>query len=100
MNRQAGRARGRGGIPVGNAELREEIRRLQVQLEAIEVGRQRDHEGGDISEAEEELEEGGAALTKEVAEIELLRAVLSSSSRPKPEISIYDGSLKDENLID
>ena len=30
----------------------------------------------------------------------MLRAVLGSSSRLKLEISIYDGSLKDENLID
>jgi hypothetical protein len=30
----------------------------------------------------------------------LLRSVLGSSSRPKPELSTYDGSLTDENLID
>ena len=57
MNRRAGRARGRGGRPVGNAELREEIRRLQARLEAMEARRQRDPEGGDVSEAKEETEE-------------------------------------------
>ena len=93
-------ARGQGGRPTGNAKLWEEIRRLQIQLEAMEVERQWDPEGGDVSESEEELEEEGSAPIEESAEIKLLRAVLGSSSRPKPEISIYDGSLKDENLLD
>lgn len=82
---------------MGNAELREEIRRLQARLDAMEAGRQRDPEGGDISEAKE-CE--GVALAEEAAEVRLLRAVSGSSSRPKPEISTYDGSLKAENLID
>ena len=85
---------------MGNANLQEEIRRLQVWLEAVEVGRQRDPKGGDVSEAEEELEEEGVAHVKEVAEIKLLRVVLGSSSRPELEISIYNGSLKYENLLD
>lgn len=100
MNKQAGRARGRGGRPVGNAELREEIRRLQARLEAMEARRQRDPEGEDVSEAEEETEEEGATPVEEAVEIKLLKAVLGSSSRPKPEISSYDGSLKAKNLID
>ena len=97
---QARRARGHRGRPASNAKLREEIRRLQVRLEAMEVGRQRDPEGGDISDAEEELEEEGAAPVEEVVEINLLREVLGSSLRPKTEISIYDDSLKDDNLLD
>lgn len=66
----------------------------------MEVGRQRDPEGVDVSEVEKELEEEGETPVEEVVGIKLLRVVLGSSSRPKPEISIYDGSLKDENLLD
>ena len=33
-------------------------------------------------------------------EVRLLRAILGSIFRPNPELSIYDGSLKAENLID
>jgi len=100
MNRHVRRARGRRGRPAGNAEFLEEIRRLQIWLEAMEVGRQRDPKGGDVSEAEEELEEERATPVEEAAEVKLLRVVLGSSSRPKPEISIYDGSLKDKNVLD
>lgn len=65
----------------------------------MEVGRQRDPKGRDVSEAEEELEEEGVAHVKEDVEIKLLRVVLGSSSRPELEISIYDGSLKYEDLL-
>ena len=69
---------------------------MQARLEAMEMGRQRDPKGGDISEPNEVPEE-----EEEVhAEVRLLRAVLGSSLRPKPKLSIYDCSLKAENLID
>ena len=96
----AGRARGRGGRLGGIAELREEIRKLQARLEAIEAGRQQDPMAGDVGEPKEEAEEEEAAPVEEIAEVRLLRAVLGSSSRPKPELSTYDGSLTLENLID
>lgn len=54
---RARRARGRGVRRVGNTDLREETRTLQALLEAMEVGRQQEHEAGDISEPEEEVEE-------------------------------------------
>jgi len=57
MHVRARRARGRGVRRVGNADLREETGRLQALLEAMEVGRQQEHEAGDISEPEEEVEE-------------------------------------------
>ena len=62
----------------------------------MEMGRQRDPEGGDISEPDEALEEGEAVP----AEVRLLRELLGSSSRTNLELSIYDGSLKVEKLID
>ena len=60
------------------------------------MGIQRDPEGGHISDPSEVPEEEEAVTT----EFRLLREVLGSSFRPKPELSIYNGSLKDENLID
>ena len=96
MNRQEGRGRGQRGRPRENTELREEIRRLQALLEAMEMGIQWYLEGGDISEPSEVPEEEEAVP----AEVILLRAVLGSSFRPNPELSIYDSSLKVENLID
>lgn len=65
----------------------------------MEVGRQCDLEGGEVSGAKEELE-GGALPMEEASEIKLLTIVLDSSSRPNPEISIYDGNLKYGNLLD
>lgn len=95
------RARGgQRGRPVANAVLMEEMRRPQTQLEAMETGRQRDPEPGDVSECEEEAEEEAKAPAQESAELKLLRSVLQSSSRPKPELSTYNGSLTAENLID
>jgi len=47
---------------MGNENLSEDIRRLKIWLEAMEVGRQHDREAGDVSEAKEELEEGAAPV--------------------------------------
>ena len=54
----------------------------------------------DVSEPEGEVEEEGASPLEEAAKIRLLRSVLGSISRPKLEISTYDGSLTVKNLID
>ena len=62
----------------------------------MEMGRQRDPKGGDISELDEVPKEEEAVPAK----VRLLRVVLGSRFRPNPELSIYDGSLKVENLID
>jgi len=45
----------------------------------MEVGRQQDPEGGDVSEDEEELEEEGETPVEEATEIKLLRTILGSS---------------------
>ena len=62
----------------------------------MEVGRQWDLEGGDISELDKVPKEEEEVL----AEVRLLRVVLGLSLMPNPELSIYDGRLKAENLID
>lgn len=82
-----------------NANLREDIRRLQAPLETMDVGRQWDLEAGDISKTEEEAREEGETPVEEDPEIRLLRLVLGSSSRLKPELSTYDGSLTTKILI-
>lgn len=73
---------------------------MQVWLEVVEFWRQRDPESGDVSEAEEEPKQEGETPVEEVSKFRLLRALFGSSSRLKPEIYIYDGNLKDDNLID
>lgn len=93
MAMQARRAWGRGFRPMGNVEIGEEIRRLQTQLEAFEVGIQKYLDARDISEPKEEVEEEGVACAEEPLEINLLRLVPSSGWRPKVELSTYDGSL-------
>jgi hypothetical protein len=84
------RGRGRGARRVADEGLREEIRILTARLEAVEAGRRRDPELGDDSEEEAVVATDGS--DEEGPEMRLLRSVLLASSKPKPEISNYDGS--------
>eukprot|EP00253_Pinus_taeda_P007847 PITA_07847 len=68
------------------------------RLEAVEAGRQRDPELGDQSE--EEIVAAAEASDEEAQELRLLRSILLASSKPKTEISNYDGSLSADILID
>eukprot|EP00253_Pinus_taeda_P030856 PITA_30856 len=92
-----GRGRGvrRGG---GDEGLREQIRVLTARLEAVEGGRRRDPELGD--ESEEETVAAAEASDEEAPELRLLRSILLASSKPKTEISNYDGSLSADILVD
>jgi len=78
--------------------LREEIRILAAHLEAVEAGRWRDPEMGNLSEDEGEVAADGPE--GESAKVKLLRSVLLASSKPKPELSTYDGSLSIDVLLD
>lgn len=78
--------------------MREEIRILIARLEAVEAGRRRDLEVGDDNEEEAILTTDG--LDEEGPEMRLLRLVLLVSSKPKPEIPNYDGTLSTEVLLD
>jgi hypothetical protein len=51
-----------------------------------------------VSEDEEPQEE--SSTVQEPIELRMLRNVLGSTSRPKPDIPNYSGSLKPEELID
>eukprot|EP00253_Pinus_taeda_P003108 PITA_03108 len=93
------RGRGRGARRGGGDEgLREQIRVLTARLEAVEAGRRRDPELGDESEAETVA--AAEASDEEAPELRLLRSILLASSKPKTEISNYDGSLSADILLD
>eukprot|EP00253_Pinus_taeda_P016313 PITA_16313 len=92
------RGRGRGARRLAEEGLREEIRILVARLEVVEAGRRRDLEIGDDSEEEVEVAANGPE--GESAEVTLLRSVLVASSKPKPELPTYDGSLSIEVLLE
>eukprot|EP00253_Pinus_taeda_P034054 PITA_34054 len=92
------RGRGRGAQRLADEGLREEIRILAAHLEAVEAGRRRDLEIGDNSE--EETEGAADGPEGESVEVRLLRSVLVATSKPKPKLLTYDGSLSIEVLLD
>ena len=96
---RGGRA-GHRGRPIANAELMEKMRVIQARLEAMELGRYREPDLGDVSDPEEEGNEQEEETAPKSAEMKMLRFVLGSSSRPKPSLSTYDGNLSAEGLID
>lgn len=63
-------------------------------------GKQCDPKVGDVIDEEEESQEEAGEASRESAKMRLLRSVFGPSSRPKPELSIYDGNLTTNNLID
>ena len=81
-------------------EIMEEMRELQAHMEAMETYRQRDLEVGDVSEPEDEEQREEAAPMQETPELRYFRSILGATSRSKPELSTYDGSLIAEHLID
>ena len=91
---------GRSGRPIANVELMEELRVMQARLEAIELGRHREPDLGDVSDPEEEGNDQEEGAAPESVEMKMLRSVLGSSSRPKPSLSTYDGNLSAEGLVD
>eukprot|EP00253_Pinus_taeda_P003705 PITA_03705 len=92
------RGRGRGARRMADEALREELRVLTARLEAVEAGRRRDPEIGDVSE--EEVEVAAEGPEGESPEVKLLKSVLLSNSRPKLELPTYDGSLSINVVID
>eukprot|EP00253_Pinus_taeda_P017754 PITA_17754 len=85
------RGRGRGARRMADEALREELRVLTARLEAVEASGRRDPELGDVSE--EEVEVAADGPEGDSPEVKLLKTVLLSNSRPKPELPTYDGSL-------
>jgi len=92
MALRVGRARGRGrGQSAANAEVLEEMKELRARMEAMELGRQRDPEAGDVSEPEEEEQGDEAVPMQETPELRYFRSILGATSRPKPELPTYEG---------
>ena len=89
---RGGRA-GRRGRLVANAELMEQLRVMQARLEAMELGRHREPDLGDVSDPEEKGNEQEEEAAPESAEMKMPRSVLGSNSRPKTSLSTYDGNL-------
>eukprot|EP00253_Pinus_taeda_P027660 PITA_27660 len=92
------RGRGRGARRMADEALREELRVLTARLEAVEAGRRRDPELGDVGEEEVEVATDGPE--GDSPEVKLLKSVLLSNSRPKPELPTYDGSLSIDVVLD
>ena len=92
------RGRGRVGRRVADEELREEIRNLTARLAAVEAGRRRDPKDRDDSEEENIAMTDGS--NEKGPEIKLLRSNFLASSKPRPELSNYDGSFSTEALLD
>ena len=82
-----------------NAEVMEEMRELRARLEAMETDRRRDPEAGDVSEPEDEEKREEVAPMQKTPELRYFRSILGATSRPKPELSTYEGSLVAEHLI-
>ena len=82
---------GRGCRTVTNAEVMEYVRSLWKRMEAMESVKHRYPNLGDVSEPDEESFEEGETI-EETAEMRVLRSIISSSSRPKVEISTYAGT--------
>lgn len=77
-----------------------QMRVMQARLEAMELGRHREPDLGDVSDPEEEGNEQEEEAAPESVEMKMLRYVLGSNSRPKPSLSTYNGNLSAEELID
>ena len=98
--RMRGGQAGHRGSPVANVELIEKMRVMQARMEAMELGRHRELDLGDVSDPEEEGNEQEEEASPKSVEMKMLRSMLGSSSRPKPSLSTYDGNLSAEGLID
>ena len=74
--RMRGGIAGRRGRHVSNVELIEQMRVMQARMEAMELGRQREPDLGDVSDPEEEGNEQEEEAAPESIEMKMLRSVL------------------------
>jgi len=76
------------------------MRELRAHMEAMDLGRQRDPEVGDVSDPKEEEQGEEVEPMQETPELRYFRSILGATLRPKPELPTYDESLTVEHLID
>jgi hypothetical protein len=92
--------RRRAERPVENPTMEWEMRQLCARLDAMETMQRREPDVGDISEAESEEMEVEGAAEGDVAEECLLKVVVKMGAREKMEVSMYEGNLDVEELLD
>ena len=92
LRMRGGRVDHRGRL-VENVELIDHMRIMQARIEAMELGRHRESDLGDVSDLEEEGNKQEEEVAPESVDMNMLRSVLGSSSRPKPSLSTYNGNL-------
>ena len=89
----------RVGRSITNAKVMEVMQQITTRLEAMELRNHGNVDDGDVSEPEiesPEVEEH-IAITLEMI---FLKSVLGSSSKPRLEVQIYQGSLNPKELIE
>ena len=90
MEVRVGRARGKRGRVVSNAELREEIRTLRERLEALDTGRHHEHIG---YTSDEEIPKEEEETTVETPKVRMLRSIFCAGSSSRAYVSLYGGIL-------
>jgi hypothetical protein len=94
--------RGRGK-QMGNPDMEREVRNLRARMEDMETSPRRKVDEGDISESENEddVGHGGEEIPAEDAANErLLKVVARMGAKVKMDISVYEGNLDVEELLD
>ena len=92
-----GRGRGRRGRPIGNADLREEIRNLRARLDVLEIGRHHEHTG---DTSDEEFFEEEEETTTENPKVKILKSIFGAGSSSKADVPFYSAKLYSEELIE
>jgi hypothetical protein len=92
----------RRGRPAGNSEMEHQMRDLRARLEDMETVQRHGAGAGEFSDSEVEEEVGHAEeVTAEDASTEqLIKAITRMSSKNKMDITVYEGSLDAEEVLD
>jgi hypothetical protein len=79
-----------------------EMRELHVQLDVMDIAQRWTTKARDVSEAESENEAGAEkeVLAEDTAEEHLFRAIARIGARENMDISMYEGNLDIEELLD
>jgi hypothetical protein len=80
--------------------MEEEMRRIRMRLYAMETTHRRGPDSGDLSEYESEEEEVEENVVEDVAQDRLIKVVSKIGFRKRIEVSMYEGNLEVEELLD
>jgi hypothetical protein len=87
-------------MPLANRAVEREMRELHARSETMEEAQRRAPDIGDVSDVESEEVEVEEAAGEDVAEERLLRVVVRLGGRAKIKVSMYEGNLDAEELLD